>query len=209
DMVMAKQMALSGGVLLSAVRSAMVTAELTDRDLLMRFSDGDEAAFATLVNRHSSMVLGVCRRVLPTVQDAEDACQATFLVLARKAANGPWQPSIANWLYTTARRIAAKTNRATSRRAKRESQTVRRVTASAIDQMTGREAFAVLDEELDRLPAIYREPLVLCYLEGLTRAEAAARLRILPATLKSQLDRGRKRLGDAPTTRGVTLGAGP
>jgi RNA polymerase sigma factor (sigma-70 family) len=203
-----KRTGFSGDVLLRAVRSATVTAELTDRDLLIRFRDGDESAFATLVNRHSGMVLGVCRRVLPTIQDAEDACQATFLVLARKAASGPWQPSIANWLYTTARRIASKANRAASRRAKRESQTVQRATASAIDQMSGREAFAVLDEELDCLPAIYREPLVLCYLEGLTRDEAATRLRVPPATLKSQLERGRKRLGNALTRRGISLGAG-
>ena len=68
---------------------------------------------------------------------------------------------------------------------------------SPLDQMTGREAFAALDEELGRLPPTYREPLVLCYLEGLTRDEAACRLGVPPATLKSQLERGRKKLGDA------------
>ena len=73
--------------------------------------------------------------------------------------------------------------------------------------MTGREAFSALDEELDRLPAIYREPLVLCYLEGLTRDAAATRLGVPPATLKSQLDRGRKKLGDALLERGVEFGA--
>src|SRR5262249_13128928 len=140
DLVMAKRTALSGGILLRAVRSATVTAELTDRDLLMLFKGGDEAAFATLVNPPSGMVLGVWRRVLPTVQDAEDACQATFLVLARRAANGQWQPSIANWLYTTARRIASKANRAAGRRARRESHSVASVMSSALDQMTGREA---------------------------------------------------------------------
>ena len=204
---MAQRAAAVGDSVLRAVRSA-VAAEPTDRELLARFSDGDEAAFAALVGRHGGMVLGVCRRVLPTVQDAEDACQATFLVLARKARGREWQPSIANWLYATARRIASKANRAASRRARRESRPVAPAAASAVDQMTGREAFAALDEELDRLPAIYREPLVLCYLEGLTRDEAAARLGVPPATLKSQLDRGRKRLGAALTKRGVVLGAG-
>jgi RNA polymerase sigma factor (sigma-70 family) len=191
-----------------AVQSATSGIELSDRELLHRFNDGDESAFTVLMNRHGGMVLGVCRRVLPTVQDAEDAFQATFLVLARKAPNGSWQPSIANWLYTTARRIAAKANRSASRRQRRESQRPATVSVSTLDQMTGREAFAVLDEELDRLPPIYREPLVLCYLEGLTRDEAAARLGIPPTTLKSQLDRGRKRLGEALTKRGVVLGAG-
>ena len=100
--------------------SAANAAGETDRELLARFGAGDETAFAVLVARHAKMVLGVCRRVLPTVQDAEDACQATFLVLSRKAAAGDWQASVANWLYGTARRIAARANRTTQRRAKRE-----------------------------------------------------------------------------------------
>jgi RNA polymerase sigma factor (sigma-70 family) len=192
--------------IIRAIRS-VVAVEPTDRELLDRFVGGDEKAFATLVNRHSGMVLGVCRRVLRNVQDGEDAGQATFVVLARKAKGGRWQESIANWLYTTARRIASKVNRTTTRRRQRESLTVSSTTASPLDQMTGREAFSTLDEELDRLPAIYREPLVLCYLEGLTRDAAATRLGIPPATLKSQLDRGRKKLGDALLKRGVEFGA--
>src|SRR6266403_888367 len=75
---------------------------VTDRELLRRFAeDGDRAAFAALVGRHSSMVLGVCRRTLSNQQDAEDACQATFLLLLKKAKTGSWQPSVANWLYAT------------------------------------------------------------------------------------------------------------
>ena len=196
----------AGDGIIRAIRSAVAT-EPTDRELLTRFVGGDEKAFAKLVNRHSGMVLGVCRRVLRNVQDAEDAGQATFVVLARKAESGRWQESIANWLYTTARRIASKANRTASRRRQRESLTVPLTTASPLDQMTGREAFSTLDEELDRLPAIYREPLVLCYLEGLTRDAAATRLGVPPATLKSQLDRGRKKLGDALLKRGVEFGA--
>lgn len=191
-----------------AVLSAAKAAGETDRELLARFGDGDEAAFAALVARHGGMVLGVCRRVLPTVQDAEDAVQATFLVLAQKAASVNWQASVANWLYGTARRIAARANRTTQRRTKRETRSVPPDAPSTLDQMTGREAFAALDAELDRLPPIYREPLVLCHLEGLTRDEAAQRLGVPPATLKSRLDRGRKRLADALAKRGVGLGAG-
>ena len=196
----------AGGAILRVVRSA--TADCTDRELLERFNTGDEKAFTALVNRHSGLVLGVCRRVLPTVQDAEDACQAVFLVLARQSGRRSWQPSISNWLFTTARRVTAKANRTASRRRKREAQTMTTPAVSALDQMTGREAFAALDEELDKLPAIYRGPLVLCYLQGLTRDEAAGRLGVSTVTLKSQLDRGRKKLAAALTNRGIVMGLG-
>src|SRR5262245_15584177 len=204
-MAMARQ---AGGAVLQAVRAAAVATSPTDRVLLAKFIEGDEAAFAALVTRHTGMVLGVCRRALHNAQDAEDACQAVFLILARKAGRERWQLSIANWLYTTARRVAARAARAAARRAKREARVNPAPSESPLDLMTGREAFATLDEELDKLPAIYREPLVLCYLEGLTRDETAARLGVPAATLKSQLERGRKKLGDALTRRGVTLGAG-
>lgn len=194
------------GNILKVVRTT-VAAPATDRELMDRFRNGDEAAFATLVKRHSPMVLGVCRRVLPTLQDAEDACQAVFLILAKQAKRKDWQTSIANWLYTTARRTALQANRNRWRRSKHERRATEPESASLLDQMTGREAFATLDEELEKLSAIYREPLVLCYLEGLTRDEAAARLGVPMATLKSQLDRGRKKLNEALTRRGVVLGA--
>jgi RNA polymerase sigma factor (sigma-70 family) len=198
----------ASGALVRAIRAVAAATERTDLELLAQFNAGDEAAFAALVERYGGMVLGVCRRLLPTVQDAEDACQATFLVLASKARAGRWQTSVANWLYTTARRIASRANRTAARRAKREARAAVPEAASLLDQMTGREAFAALDEELDRLPAIYRQPLVLCYLAGLTRDEAAVRLGVPAVTLKSQLDRGRKKLADALTKRGIVLGAG-
>src|SRR5262245_31488528 len=92
-----------------------------DRELLRRFADdGDQAAFAALVRRHTGLVLGVCRRSLPTQADAEDACQAVFVILAQKAATQRWQPSIANWLYTTARKVARDARLAAARRARRE-----------------------------------------------------------------------------------------
>ncbi len=144
----------ASGALVREIRAVAAATEPTDRHLLTQFIAGDEAAFAALVERHSGMVLGVCRRALPTVQDAEDACQATFLVLARKARGGRWQTSVANWLYTTARRIASRASRAAARRAKREARAAVPAAPSLLDQMTGREAFAALDEELDKLPAI-------------------------------------------------------
>src|ERR1700733_12985005 len=91
----------------------------TDRDLLHQFvTSGDQAAFAVLVKRHTNLVLGVCRRSLPNGQDAEDACQAVFLILIRKAGSERWQPSIANWLYSIARKVAHNARRAADRRVK-------------------------------------------------------------------------------------------
>ncbi|OWK38470.1 RNA polymerase sigma factor [Fimbriiglobus ruber] len=90
---------------------------LTDRELLRRFVDAaDQAAFAVLVNRHAAMVLGVARRVLHSQADAEDTCQAVFLILSRKARTNHWQVSVANWLYATARRVAHTARRTASRR---------------------------------------------------------------------------------------------
>ena len=154
------------------------------------------------------MVLGVCRRSLLHWHDAEDACQATFLLLARKAGSVRWQPSVANWLYATARKVAHNARVAAARRAPARGPGRVPPPSCPWTAMTGRELLAVLDEELERLPARYREPLVLCYLEGLTRDEAAARLGVTVTALKSRLARGRQRLHDALTKAGCTLGAG-
>src|SRR5262245_52334730 len=175
----------------------------TDRELLHRFArENDQAAFAVLVTRHTGMVLGVCRRALPTVQDAEDACQATFLVLANKAKGGRWDESVANWLYATARKVAHNARVAAQRRAKREARAAGPEAAEPVDRMTGRELLAALDAALDGLPPRYREPLVLCYLEGLTRDEAATRLGVPLATVHTRIDRGRRRLHAALTKAG-------
>jgi RNA polymerase sigma factor (sigma-70 family) len=180
----------------------------SDRDLLLRFAeDGDQAAFATLFRRHAGMVLGVCRRVLSGEQDAEDACQATFLLLSRKAATERWRPSVANWLYLTARRVAGNARVAAQRRARRERKVAVAEAVRPVDRMSARELMTTLDAELDRLPSAFREPLVLCYLEGLTRDEAAHRLGVPPGTLKSRLERGRKRLADALARHGYAAGA--
>jgi RNA polymerase sigma factor (sigma-70 family) len=198
-------------VLREAIRSAAQAGRcaVSDGELLRRFAqEQDQAAFAALVRRHTALVLGVCRRALGNAQDAEDACQAAFFVLARKARAEKWGQSVANWLYTTARRVAANARLAAQRRAKREGRAAVPEAVLPMDQLTGRELLAVLDEELDKLPPHYREPLVLCYLEGLTRDEAAARLGVPAATVKTHLERGRKKLGDALTKRGCGLGAG-
>jgi RNA polymerase sigma factor (sigma-70 family) len=198
----------TAAVLSEAIRAAAGSAAENDRELLRRFTEGEQEAFATLFRRHATMVLGVCRRALPCVQDAEDACQAAFLLLSRKAASGHWQPSVANWLYLTARRIARNARVAAQRRARREGRVAVPEAVQPVDRMTGRELLDVLDAELDHLPPSYREPLVLCYLEGLARDEAAARLGVPLTTVKIRLERGRKRLGDALTKRGCLLGAG-
>ncbi|HEV3386046.1 MAG TPA: sigma-70 family RNA polymerase sigma factor, partial [Gemmata sp.] len=179
----------------------------TDRQLLQQFAvDGAQDAFAALVHRHAGMVFKVCRRMLPTTQDAEDAFQATFLILARKAA-GPWQESVANWLFTTARRVARDARRTIDRRLHREQQAAVQETVRAIDQLTVRELLAAVDEELDRLPPLYREPLVLFYLEELARDEIATRLGVPMGTVKIRLERGKKRLHAALHKRGIGLSA--
>jgi RNA polymerase sigma factor (sigma-70 family) len=180
---------------------------LSDRELLHRFvSDNDQTAFAAIVTRHSGMVLGVCRRTLSSIHDAEDACQAVFLLLAKKANSTQWRSSVANWLYITARNVAHNARVSADRRIVRENQTAIPEAFTPVDSMTVGELSAILDEELDKLPPRYREPLVLCYLEGLTRDEAATQLAVPEATLKSQLERGRKKLAQALTSRGCTLG---
>src|SRR5205823_7024067 len=121
---------------------------------------------------------------------------------------GRWQPSIANWLYSTARKVARNARVAAQRRAQREGRAAVPEAVLPVDRITGRELLAALDEELDRLPPRYREPLVLCYLEGLTRDEVATRLGVPAGTVKIQLERGRKKLGDALVRRGCALGAG-
>src|SRR5437870_250931 len=117
---------------------------LTDRELLRRFvEENDQAAFAALVSRHTGMVLGVCRRALANAQDAEDACQAVFLILAQKAKRGRWQLSIANWLYATGRNVARNTRVVAQRRTKWEGRAAVPETMQLVDEITGRELLMV------------------------------------------------------------------
>src|SRR5258708_7595676 len=139
----------------------------TDADLLGRFIDRqDEVAFALLVRRHGPMVYGVCRRMLAE-KDAEDAFQATFLVLVEKAREIAPREAVGNWLYGVARRAALLSRRAIARRRERVGGVPERP-ASQLDELR-----AILDEELSRLPGAYRTVIVLCDLEGRTRREAA------------------------------------
>jgi RNA polymerase sigma factor (sigma-70 family) len=179
-----------------------------DEQLLQRFAAAsDWAAFEALLRRHGPTVLGVCRRLLRREQDVEDAFQATFLVLARKAASIRRRQSVASWLHGVARRVAV---RARAAAARQSAGPVGEVVAPDLDPagaLTWHEARAALDEELARLPEELRAPLVLCYLEGLARDEAAARLGCPLGTLKGRLERGRDLLRRRLTRRGLGLAA--
>src|SRR5690242_8500292 len=141
----------------------------TDAELLERFvRRRDEAAFAALVRRHGPLVLGVCRRVLRNEADAEDAFQATFLALARKASGLRSPAALGNWLYGVARRTALLARRTAQRRRAKEAQAMPRRETTA---QPSADLLAVLDEELTVLPDKYRAALVLCDLEGRGRKE--------------------------------------
>lgn len=179
-----------------------------DGQLLERFvHQRDEAAFAELVARHGPLVFGLCRRLLGHVQDAEDVFQATFLVLARKAAAIRKPQSLSCWLHGVAYRLALKARAETQRRRRHEQQAQPLGAAVDVD-LSWREVCGLLDEELQRLPEKQRVPLVLCYLEGLTQDEASRRLGWPRGTFKRRLEAGRERLRLRLTRRGVTLGVG-
>src|SRR5262249_16271499 len=149
----------------------------TDAQLLDRFVTGRDAeAFAELVRRHGPMVYGVCRRRLHNHADAEDAFQATFLVLARKARSLGRPESLGSWLDGAAYRTALKARAGAGRRREQEGDSMAPAGADPAEEAAGREAGRVLDEELNRLPSKYRDPLVLCHLEGQTHEEAARAL---------------------------------
>jgi RNA polymerase sigma factor (sigma-70 family) len=184
--------------------------EVTDRELLQRFAhsrDGD--AFTALVRRYGPLVLGVCRRVLGQGPDAEDAFQATFLVLARKAGAIGQPERLGNWLYGVALRVARKARAEAARRRARQRQVADMPTSRGDPEADWEEVRQVLDDEVQRLPDKFRAPLVLCYLQGLTREEAAARLGWTAGAVKGMLERGRELLRSRLARRGVTLSAGP
>jgi RNA polymerase sigma factor (sigma-70 family) len=178
---------------------------LRDQDLLQRFiSHGDENAFGELVRKHGALVLAVCRGVLGHQQDAEDAFQATFLVLARKAASIRKPASLASWLYGAAYRIALKARAKSTKQAARTtavSVPIQEVTP--LDDLTWRELREVLHEELARLPDAYRLALLLCYWEGKTQEEAAQELGWKKSTLREKLERARNLLRGRLARRGM------
>jgi RNA polymerase sigma factor (sigma-70 family) len=182
--------------------------ELSDTVLLERFVHcRDEAAFAALAARHGEMVFGLCRRILGNPHDAEDVFQAAFLVLARKAATIRKPESLACWLHGVAYRLALKAKSEAERRRLHE----QRATAchqDDKDDLSWREMRGAIDEELQRLPEKQRQPLILCYLEGLTQDEATRRLNWPRGTLKRRLESGRENLRLRLTQRGISLGTG-
>jgi RNA polymerase sigma factor (sigma-70 family) len=181
---------------------------LTDWQLLRRYaSRRDESAFAALVARHGSMVLGVCRRVLHSPEDVDDAFQATFLVLARKAPVLRERGALGAWVYHVARRVATRARADTARRRARERPAD---PADVIELAVHRhgpepDLGPLLDAELGRLPESYRAAVVLCDLEGLTHDQAARELGWPIGTVKGRLARARERLRGRLTRRGLTL----
>jgi RNA polymerase sigma factor (sigma-70 family) len=190
----------------------VVTSELrhdSDAELLGRFITArDEAAFAAVVRRHGPMVYRVCRGVLRNAADAEDAAQATFLVLAQQAARVRKRDSLPSWLHGVAFRLARKLRASIARRRVGESDLPVPPRATAED-LTVREAGELLHEELEKLPSRYRGPLVLCYLQGKTHDEAAAELGWTVTAFRGRLERARKHLRDRLGRRGLALGAAP
>jgi len=186
---------------------------LTDRQLLERFraSEGEaaELAFAALVERHGPMILRVCRRILRDEHDAQDAFQATFLVLVRKAGSLRAHDSLGGWLHAVACRIAACARAAEARRRAHERRAAEATPASTLAGNESQDDLSVvLHEEIGRLPARYRAAVVLCDLEGLTQEQAAQRLGCPSGTVRSRLARGRGRLQARLTRRGVAPAGG-
>jgi RNA polymerase sigma factor (sigma-70 family) len=184
----------------------------SDRQLLDDFTARrDEAAFATLVACHGPMVLRVCRRVLNHEQDAEDAFQATFLVLARNTASIRKRDGVGAWLHGVAYRTAMKARRTAARRRRHEAQLQadRTLRSDEDSQRTASPSWddvqAILDEEIQRLPSRYLEAFVLCVLEGKSGAAAAAELQCKEGTVKSRLSRARQMLQRQLDRRGINL----
>src|SRR5262249_14444946 len=160
----------------------------SDADLLGRFVDSrDGFAFEALVRRHASLVWSVCRRVLHDDADAEDAFQAVFLTLVRKAHTIGQRTSVASWLHKVACRVAVEAGRPAARRSAREVPVMEHHSTRQGDDAAWGELRSVLDEEVSRLPEKYRAPVVLCYLQGISNAEAARQLGCPSGTVVTRL----------------------
>jgi RNA polymerase sigma factor (sigma-70 family) len=182
-----------------------------DGQLLERFvRQRDQDAFQALLQRHGPMVLGVCRRVLRDLHAADDAFQATFLVLLRRAAALDRTRPLGGWLHGVAYRVAmrAKANACKRSASERPAEDLETPDADPSTRMAQREVDAVLDEELCRLPAKYRETLILCYLQGKTNEQAAVQLGWPAGSMSRHLTRARELLHDRLVRRGVTVSAG-
>jgi RNA polymerase sigma factor (sigma-70 family) len=190
---------------LRKVAAAENAEQLSDRQLVERFvAESDEAAFTVLVRRHSAMVLNVCWRVLQNDSDADDACQATFMVLARKASSIRKKDSVASWLHGVAYRAANNLRTENVRRLARERQAAASKSRPK-SEVTWREVQTILDEEIQRLPEELKGPVLLCYLEGKAHNEGAQQLGWSLTTFRGRLERGREVLRKRLTQRGVAL----
>jgi RNA polymerase sigma factor (sigma-70 family) len=201
--------------LLQYLRRATPSAEgpvLSDTQLLERFAaTRDEASFEVLARRHGPMIMGVCRRVLGDVHEAEDALQATFLILARKAAAVAGYRSVGGWLYTVAYRVALRARARRAARSGREHPLDESPASAALDPASAaawREVRQVIDEEVSRLPEKYRAPFVLFHLEGRSSAEVARELGCPVGTVESWLTRARQRLRAGLARRQLTPALG-
>lgn len=178
---------------------------LTDGELIERYLTGAdevaEAAFSALVDRHGALVLHTCREVLGNSEDAHDAFQATFLVLMKRAGTIRKRNSVASWLYSAARRVSLRARTQSARRRSHERKAVE--TGKPAHAATS-EGWHELHEEIARLPDRFREPIVLCYFEGLSCEAAALRLGCARGTILSRLARARERLKGRLVRRGVT-----
>src|SRR5262245_15217942 len=205
-------MPASAATLVNSLKRALSDEELArqdDRELVERFANHqDQAAFAALVKRHGPLVWGVCRRILRDHALAEDAFQAVFIILAKKAGAIRKRDAVASWLFGVAQRVA----RQARRRRQRERDNVRHVAENRRqdDRLDLRwdATLALMEEELGRLPNCYRAPLLACYLEGRTQDEAARELGWPLGTLRRRLDKGREILKARLTRQGVAWSAG-
>ncbi|HTU23593.1 MAG TPA: sigma-70 family RNA polymerase sigma factor [Gemmataceae bacterium] len=180
----------------------------SDAELLERFAvQRDEAAFEALLRRHGSLVWNVCRRILTEEHAVEDAFQATFLVLVRKAQSVSKKASIRSWLHGVALRVALRARQQENLRRHREQETPIRPPDNPAEEASWQDVRPILDEEIQRLPEKYRLPIILCYLEGQTNDEAAKVLNCPRGTIATRLARARERLRLRLLRRGITLSA--
>ena len=187
--------------------AAETLAEHTDPELIRKALDeGAEISLQAIVNRHGPMVYRVCWRVLQHAQDTEDAFQATFLILAQKLRSVRKQASLASWLHGVARRVALKARAQSAVRRRRERQ-LDKLSATPADELTWNEIRSALDDELARLPEKWRQPLILCYLEGRTQDESASLLGWSKSTVRRRLEEARTALSERLQKRGVLLPA--
>lgn len=188
----------------------------SDALLLQRFlSARDESAFAGIVSRYGPMVMGVCRRLLGNSADAEDAFQAVFIVLARKAADIDPPNLLGHWLYGVAYRTASKARATAATRLRKEKEVLAMApsstgfptTADGLDAASLRELREIVDQEISALPKAFRQPIIACHLQGLSRTEAAKQLNLNEGTLSSRLARAREMLAANLKRRGLAPAA--